>query len=44
MQEAQLNGVPETLLMTLYHRALETQRPDAIIHDRPAVEIVKQIN
>jgi O-methyltransferase involved in polyketide biosynthesis len=40
----QLTGVPETLLMTLYHRALETQRPDGIIRDRPAVEIVKKID
>lgn len=44
MQQDRLTGVPETLLMTLYHRALETQRSDAIICDRPAVEIVKQID
>jgi O-methyltransferase involved in polyketide biosynthesis len=44
MRSEQLTGVPETLLMTLYHRALETQRPDGIIRDRPAVEIVKQID
>jgi O-methyltransferase involved in polyketide biosynthesis len=44
MNKERLNGVPETLLMTLYHRALETQRPDGIIRDRPAVEIVKQID
>jgi O-methyltransferase involved in polyketide biosynthesis len=44
MKQERLSGVPETLLMTLYHRALETQRPDGIICDRPAVEIVKQID
>jgi O-methyltransferase involved in polyketide biosynthesis len=44
MQQTRLSGVPETLLVTLYHRALETQRPDAIIRDRPAVEIVRQID
>jgi O-methyltransferase involved in polyketide biosynthesis len=44
MKQSQLTGVPETLLMTLYHRALETQRLDGIIRDRPAVEIVKQID
>jgi O-methyltransferase involved in polyketide biosynthesis len=30
--------------MNLYRRALETQRPDGIIRDRPAVEIVKKID
>jgi O-methyltransferase involved in polyketide biosynthesis len=44
MKQERLSGVPETLLMTLYHRALETQRADGIICDRPAVEIVKQID
>jgi O-methyltransferase involved in polyketide biosynthesis len=44
MQQERLSGVPETLLITLYHRALETQRPDGIIRDRPAVEIVKKID
>lgn len=39
-----LDGVSETLLITLYTRALESQRPDARIHDEQAVEMVKQIN
>jgi O-methyltransferase involved in polyketide biosynthesis len=30
--------------MTLYHRALETQRADGIICERPAVEIDRQTN
>ena len=38
-----LKGVPETLLMTLYVRARESQRPDAMIRDRRAVAIVDQI-
>jgi O-methyltransferase involved in polyketide biosynthesis len=44
MSSSQLSGVPETLLMTLYQRALETQRPDGIIRDRPAVALVQQID
>jgi O-methyltransferase involved in polyketide biosynthesis len=32
-----LEGVPETLLWTLYHRALEARRPDAVLHDPLAV-------
>ena len=39
-----LDGVSETLLMTLYVRALETERPDGLIRDEKAVEIVKKID
>ena len=38
-----LEGVSETLLMTLYVRARETQRPDAMIRDEKAVEMVNRI-
>src|SRR5512138_3249963 len=38
-----LEGVSETLLMTLYVRARESQRPDAMIHDDKAVEMVNRI-
>ena len=38
-----LEGVSETLLMTLYVRARETQRPDAMIRDEKAVEMVNGI-
>ncbi len=38
-----LAGVSETLLMTLYVRALESQRPDGMIHDDKAVEMVNKI-
>ncbi len=38
-----LEGVSETLLMTLYVRARESQRPDAMIHDDKAVEMVARI-
>jgi O-methyltransferase involved in polyketide biosynthesis len=40
----QLEGVPETLLWTLYHRALEARRPDAILHDPKAIELVERID
>lgn len=36
-----LSGVAETLLITLYVRAMESQRPDALIKDERAVELVK---
>ena len=39
-----LEGVPETLLWTLYHRALEARRPDAVLHDPLAVELVDRID
>jgi O-methyltransferase involved in polyketide biosynthesis len=39
-----LSGVPETLLITLYLRAMETQRPDALIKDEKAVELVTRLS
>jgi len=39
-----LSGVPETLLVTLYLRAMESQRPDALIKDENAVALVAQMN
>jgi len=39
-----LEGVSETLLITLYARARESQRPDAMIRDDLAVKMVSQIN
>jgi O-methyltransferase involved in polyketide biosynthesis len=38
-----LNGVSETLLITLYTRAQESQRPDAMLRDGKAVELVHRI-
>jgi len=37
-----LNGVAETYLAPLYWRALESQRPDALIRDERAVALVTQ--
>jgi len=41
--EQDLSGVPETLLITLYLRAMETQRPDALIKDEKAEELFRKI-
>jgi O-methyltransferase involved in polyketide biosynthesis len=39
-----LSGLAETLLIPLCYRAIETQRPDALIKDEKAVELVKQLS
>jgi O-methyltransferase involved in polyketide biosynthesis len=39
-----LEGVPETLLWTLYHRALEARRPDAVLSDPVAGDLVDRID
>jgi O-methyltransferase involved in polyketide biosynthesis len=39
-----LTGVPETLLWTLYYRAQEAARPDAVLRDPLAVELVSRID
>lgn len=39
-----LEGVSETLLITIYVRARESQRPNAMINDNRAVAMVKQID
>jgi O-methyltransferase involved in polyketide biosynthesis len=39
-----LSGVPETLLWTLFHRAVEARRPDAVLADPMAVELVDSID
>ena len=39
-----LSGVAETLLITLYIRALESQRHDALLKDEQAVTLVRRID
>jgi O-methyltransferase involved in polyketide biosynthesis len=39
-----LDGVPETLLWTLYHRASEARRGDAVLHDPMGVELLERID
>ncbi|MGH3390243.1 MAG: class I SAM-dependent methyltransferase, partial [Actinomadura sp.] len=42
--KVELGGVPETALWTLYHRAVEARRPDSVIDDPKAVELVDAID
>jgi len=42
--EQDLSGVSETLLLTLYLRAMESQRPDALIKDEKAEALAKKIS
>lgn len=42
--KVELAGVPETLLWTLYNRAAEARRPDSVIDDPRAVELVDAID
>jgi len=39
-----LNGVSETLLIPLCYRAIETQRPDAMIKDETAVDLLERLS
>jgi O-methyltransferase involved in polyketide biosynthesis len=39
-----LSGVTESLLITLYIRAMESQRPDALIEDKKAEALVRQLS
>jgi O-methyltransferase involved in polyketide biosynthesis len=40
----ELDRVPETLLWTLYHRGVEARRPDAVLEDPLAVELVDRLD
>src|SRR5512136_2745296 len=39
-----LNAVSQTLMIPLYFRAIESQRPDALVRDPRAVELVGQLD
>ncbi|MHA6757835.1 class I SAM-dependent methyltransferase [Streptacidiphilus sp. PAMC 29251] len=39
-----LKGVPETMLWTLHHRAAEARRPDTVLADPLAVELVEAVD
>ncbi|MER7844991.1 class I SAM-dependent methyltransferase [Kitasatospora sp. NPDC096077] len=43
-ERPELGQVPETALWTLWHRALEARRPDTVLHDPVAVELVERID
>jgi O-methyltransferase involved in polyketide biosynthesis len=42
--EVDLEGVPETLLWTLYHRAAEARRGDTVLEDPQAVALMERID
>jgi O-methyltransferase involved in polyketide biosynthesis len=42
--DPELSGVPETLLWTLWQRATEARRPDAVLADPLAVELVERLD
>lgn len=42
MLEQKLDGVPETMLVPLWARAVETGRPDPIVRDELAVTIMEK--
>ncbi|GAA2148805.1 class I SAM-dependent methyltransferase [Kitasatospora kazusensis] len=42
--KAELGVIPETALWTLYQRAAEARRPDAMLHDPKAVELVDRLD
>ncbi len=39
-----LSGVPKTMLITLYIRAMESQRPDALVKDERAEALIRQLD
>ena len=43
-EKISINGVPETMLQTMYARAKETKKKNAVIHDEKAVEIVEKLD
>jgi O-methyltransferase involved in polyketide biosynthesis len=43
-QSPQLNGVPETMLWSLYHRAVESRRSDAVLYDPDGIRIMEALD
>src|SRR4030042_5207040 len=44
VKQVPLSGLPETSLIPLYLKAMEAQRPDALIKDEKAVELVSRMS
>ena len=44
LKDLSLNGVSETMLVTMFYRAKETQSKNPLINDSKSVEIVKALN
>ena len=43
-QPPALHGVPETMLWPLYHRAMESQRPDGLLRDPESLRIMQALD
>jgi O-methyltransferase involved in polyketide biosynthesis len=43
-QSPHLSGVPETMLWSLYHRAVESRRSDAVLHDPDGIRIMEALD
>src|SRR3712207_1340454 len=43
-RKSTLTQIPATMLTTLWAKAVETDRPDALLHDAKAREIIEQID
>lgn len=43
-EKISINGVPETMLQTMYARAKESKKKNAVIYDAKAVEIVEKLD
>lgn len=44
MKKIEMAGVPETMIQTLYARAMESEREGHLIYDKKAMEIVKEMD
>lgn len=44
MKKIEMTGVPETMIQTLYARAMESKREEHLIYDKKAMEIVKEMD
>lgn len=44
MEKVNIQGVPETMLQTLFARAAHSQRKEHKFYDKKAIEIVRQLD
>lgn len=44
MKKIEMTGVPETMIQTLYARAMESEKKGHLIYDKKAMEIVKEMD
>ena len=42
--ETKLTQLPETMLITLWAKAVENKRKDALLHDEKAAEIMEKVD